>query len=98
MSDFKVKVGKTKGAKGGLKAPPERKPVHPGLQQLATEVRCLKCGDFLDWSAFGRHGTVSVALCRCGLWFNTQDMKVRWIRWSSAPFFTDGNPIFAPER
>ena len=98
MSDFKVKVGKTAGAKQGAKPPAERKPVHPGLQQIGTDIRCLKCGDFLDCSSFGRHGVFSVAICRCGLWFNDRDFKVRWLRWSSEPFFTDGNPIFAPKR
>jgi hypothetical protein len=98
MSEFKVKVGRLKPAKAGAKPPPERKAIHPGLQQIATDIQCLKCGAFLEWSAFGRHATLSVTACSCGLWFMDEKLKIRWIRWSSASFFSDGREVFSPEK
>jgi hypothetical protein len=98
MSEFKVRVGKSKksaGANGGAEPPRERKVIHPGLQQVATSICCLKCGDFLEWSNFSEKMLVSA--CSCGLWFKNTRQLVRWIRWSSAPSML-GNELLSFER
>lgn len=95
MSSFDVKVGKGDRAKGGLKAPPKRKPIHPGLQRIASGILCLRCGTFLEWSGFVR---MLVSSCDCGLWFKDEKQFIRWIRWSSAPFWPGPNAqdLFSP--
>lgn len=103
MSKFNVKVGKGKkdaGASGGPEAPRERKVIHPGLDKLTMSgtTRCRKCGFYPEWGAFGKNGTMSVGACQCGLWFMDEKLRIRWIRWSSMPFFEGEDKLYAPER
>lgn len=96
MSKFDVKVGK--GKKPGLKAPAERKSIHPGLQRLAVSIRCLGCGTFLEWVNFSE--AMLISTCDCGIWFKDSRQFVRWVRWSSTPFQVqpDGEELYAPKR
>jgi hypothetical protein len=107
MSKFDVKVGKaektskpTTSADGGLKAPRERKVIHPGIENMSnpSTARCRKCGDYFDWKPSGV-GILLAGACQCGIWFFHQEkLLVRWVRWSSMPFYPGESQIFAPER
>jgi hypothetical protein len=92
MAKFTVNLEGAPGSHGGSPTPRERKPIHPGLQQLVSSVQCLGCGDFLEWSSLSN--SMSVSHCNCGLWVRDRKDFYRLIHWSSPPFLPNTGPVY----
>lgn len=86
--------GKSRPKPARTAKPRPPRPVHPGLQKVAVSDRCRKCGDYLEWFAFGLGGSFSAALCECGLWIMDQRLHARLIRFDTGQYLLGEGPLF----
>lgn len=78
--------------------PKGRKPIHPGLEPstMSDAAWCRKCNIPIEFKeSFA--DKIKIGFCMCGLWAMDRGNCVRWIRFSSSPFYIgqDG-PLSAP--
>jgi hypothetical protein len=98
MSKFKVTILH----KGDLKAPKppaDKREIHPGLQQIATSLRCLRCEVIFDMEPTCQEipmigFALRVGWCECGVWLQKKAFDpLRWMRFACGPVYPNSGAI-----
>lgn len=99
MTKFSVNVGDKDDVPKSPKKPGEKRSIHPGLEQIATAYRCLKCDYIFDMEPTCQSIPMAsmcyrIGWCECGLWLQRRYADpLRWVRFACGPVLPNSGPI-----